>query len=312
MIRTVMVPLDESALAEQALPLAASIAKQAHARLLLVQVVPLPDEPLSIEDARLSIDEQVANMSSYARQYLRAIRKHLRASLNGADDDHALEIDVQTLVGEPGVALAEHADTAGVDLIVMATHGRSGFSRWALGSIADKVLQLSRVPVIAMRPDSTNMLNFVTPPPLKRILLTLDGSALAETAIPLTTELAQLFNADVNVFRAALLPAGAYTGLDTMQLQASLWPTAEQETNAYLNQVAGGLRDQGLRVQPLSAHNNIVESILTSAEEHNVDLIAMTTHGRTGLGRLVYGSVADRVLRGGHRPVLIIRPAMGG
>lgn len=308
MLRTIMVPLDESTLAEQALPLAISIAQQTGARLLLVEVVPLPIEPLALEDTFLSVDEQVASLSAYARQYLRGLRKRVVDGL--AQAGTPLEVGTHSLVGEPGAALADYAEESDVDLIVMATHGRSGFSRWALGSVADKVSQLSQIPVIVMRPDHNEALDLSQLPAPKRILVALDGSPLAEQAFPLTTELSKAFNAEMLIFRTATLPVGFYSAPETLALQPALWQAVEEETKNYLEGVAGRLSQEGLNVRSAIGQGNVVESILNATDQHSVDLIAMTTHGRTGLSRLVFGSVTDRVLRSGHRPVLIMRPPL--
>jgi nucleotide-binding universal stress UspA family protein len=310
MFRTVMVPLDGSPLAEQALPLAAAIAQRMGAWVVLVQVVPLPTAPLVLEGVEVSVAEQVERMADVAREYLTAKQQALTACLAGppaGNPANPARTSFHVLVGEAAPVLADYADSAGVDLIVMATHGQSGVSRWAFGSVADKLLQLSHAPLIALRPNEADSPSLAQLPPLETILVPLDGSELAEQILPLVTPLARSFDAELCLFRVAV-PLAVFAMSTDVMIQATLWDLAEQEACEYLETVGASLSKEGLRVRLLTGVTPIADAILRMAEEYNVGLIAMTTHGRTGLRRVVFGSVADRVLRAGHRPVLILRP----
>lgn len=309
MLQTMMVPLDGSALAEQALPLALSIAQRANARLVLVQAVPVPTDPLEVEPAWFSIDEQVELLRQEAQSYLQRIRDLLLlAPVPRADRPPPIEIAIRTIVGTPGPALADYAAQIEADLVVMATHGRTGLGRWALGSVADKLIQLSTVPLLLLRPGTETPIEFTDPPTVSRLLLPLDGSWLSATAIPLANEMAQLFDAEVILFRAATLPPLAYASPDLALLQVDLWEAARQDASNYLSAVRETLTTEGVRARALIAEDNVVAALLTAAIAEAVDLIVMTTHGRTGLNRTVFGSVADRVVRSGQCPVLLFRP----
>lgn len=306
MFRSILVPLDGSELAEQALPLALSIAARAGAELTLLQVVPLPDEPLPLEGVLLSVDEQLELLQANAREYLKDVVRRLQTA--APEEVRTLRVKRDTGVGEAALSIVDYATAVRADLIVMATHGRSGLSRWALGSVTDRVLQLGEVPMIIVRPPSVAPVSFDHLPALDRIMITLDGSELAERVFPVAAELGRLFNSEFLLFRAALLPAVSYASHDMVLLQTDLSASAEAEARTYLEAVAPTLEAQGFKVRTLSVANSAAESITAVAEESDVNLIAMTTHGRSGLSRVVYGSVTDRVVRSGTRPVLVVRP----
>jgi nucleotide-binding universal stress UspA family protein len=314
MINKVMVPLDGSPLAEQVLPLAAAIAWRGGADLLLVRVIPMPQAPLRVDGPTLSVAEQVERATWEVQQYLAAIKHQVfedLASLSSESPRDRIKIDIETTVGLPGIVLPDFAQEQGADLIVMATHGRTGLDRWARGSVADKVIQLSRVPIIAMRPGATGMLSIKRLPRLDRIMVTLDGSGLAETVLPLASRLARRLEAELVLFRVVRLPSLVQTtGPNGAMIETDLWGDLDDEAQRYMQRVAESLTREGVRVQTMLAHDDIAGSILATADTLDVDLIAMSTHGRTGLNRLVFGSIADRVLRASHRPVLIIRPPM--
>ncbi len=140
----------------------------------------------------------------------------------------------------------------------------------------------------------------------KRILCTLDGSPLAEKALPHATAVARAFDAQLILLRVVeppRLPAAPELGTFEMDLLAQLAEEAEE----YVKTKAGELREQGVNAHGVALDGHPVEVIAEYAKEHDIDLIVMATHGRSGLSRLAFGSVADRVLRLAHCPVLLIR-----
>ncbi len=143
---------------------------------------------------------------------------------------------------------------------------------------------------------------------IRRILVPLDGSQLAEAILPHVEYLAKLSNAEVVVLCVAV-PLRVYTDF------VVTYPLDEQaqlaEAEEYVRSVAAALRDKGLRVEPVARFGNAADEILSLAQEAGVDLIAMSTHGRSGLGRWVFGSVADKVLRAAAKPILLLKPCGG-
>jgi nucleotide-binding universal stress UspA family protein len=137
-----------------------------------------------------------------------------------------------------------------------------------------------------------------------RIMLTLDRSPLAEQALPHAVALAQAFRAHLDVL--AVVPLGAPDASGKYALHAD-WDAEAAESREYLAGVVSRLKDEGLQVTSEVARGNVAEEILRHAADSEADLLVMSTHGRSGLGRWVYGSIADRVLRHAPVPVLLVR-----
>jgi nucleotide-binding universal stress UspA family protein len=200
------------------------------------------------------------------------------------------------------------AQDAGADLLVMATHGRSGLGRWVYGSVAEAVLRQTPVPLLLVR--AWRIAN--KPPHFDahpRLLAPLDGSRAAETALPVASGLARQLGGELLLVRAAPAPT-AGTALDW-----ALAPDIGVETTAltrdatdYLARIADRLRQTGVAVQYAARCGEPAAIIEALGRERAVALVVMATHGRTGLPRLALGSVADAVLRQQDRPLLLVRP----
>lgn len=139
----------------------------------------------------------------------------------------------------------------------------------------------------------------------KNIMVPLDGSPLAEAILPQVVELARLHGAELVLLRVAL--AHGFPMADPMEAQG----VAVREAEEYLQKIGEGVRERGVRTSTVVRYGNPAEEILGHAEATSVDLIAMGTHGRTGVGRWVFGSVAEKVLRASRQPLLLLRAARG-
>jgi nucleotide-binding universal stress UspA family protein len=282
--RTLMVPLDRSPFAEQALPLALSIARRAGARLDLVSaqvLYALTDDP---NYGRLPFDPGAdVECRKQEQLYLDATAKELVSV-------HSVPTTTAVIDGLPADGLLERSGHDRADLIVMTTHGRGQVSRLFLGSVADELIRRSRVPLLLVRPVA-EAASFAADPVFENILIPLDGSALAEQVLPPALELARLMEARVTLLRVVE------------------YPSAHAEAEAYLEPLARPARQQGLRVRTrvmVAAH--AAEAILTEGEALTLNLIALATRGRGGLRRMLLGSVADKVIRGAVAPVLVYHP----
>jgi nucleotide-binding universal stress UspA family protein len=302
MYRTVLVPLDGSAFAEHALPLALSIAGRAGATLRLVRVhVPVAtayggDEPATDLDL-----ETPVKAAEYA--YLEEVSARLGKVCRIRQATALLE-------GRIADALSEQAVSADADLVVMTTHGRGPLSRFWLGSVADELVRRLSRPLLLVRPDETAP-ELAHPSALHHVLIPLDGSALAEGILDPALELGRLLEADFTLLRViepvilpdARLGGNAASGLNPVLLQA-----LQSEAQAYLERMAELLRARSVRVQTRVVSNRwAAGAILEEAGAHGLHLIALATHGRSGLARLLLGSVADKVVRGASVPVLLWR-----
>jgi nucleotide-binding universal stress UspA family protein len=248
--------------------------------------------------------EAEAKFVEQERAYLDEVVKRLAAVSPVAVTTAFLEGSVvaETLQG--------HAATSGVDLVVMTTHGRGPLSRFWVGSVADEMVRRARTPILLVRPRE-GAVDLAAEPVLRHVLIPLDGSALAEQALGPAAALGSLMQAEYTLLRVCgpeidlALPAYAALGgfgPDTEQLRL--------KAQEYVQQVAERLQGQGLKVQAqvvLGQHP--ASAILDTAGGMGVDLIALETHGRRGLSRLLLGSVADKVVRGASTPVLVHRSA---
>lgn len=299
MIRRVLVPLDGSALAESVLPAVQALATLTGAGVTLLQAV-APLEPLLVlpEDrGELALDRaEQAAAERDAVAYLATVARRLT--------EQHLIVDSRVVTEPPAGAIIRIGMT--VDLIAMATHGRSGVGRWVFGSVADKVLHGATVPVLLVRAGQAA----VAAGWPRRILVPLDGSALAEQALPLAALLARCASAELILTCSigwARAAAERALAIDVAGFGVTLPERAADQAHAYLTDIG-----QRLAVQGLAARSDIrgapaAEAILASAAEQAADLIVMSTHGRSGLGRWTYGSVADRVLRGAPIPIVLVR-----
>jgi nucleotide-binding universal stress UspA family protein len=304
MYRSLLVPLDGSAFAEHALPLALAIARRSGASVKLVRAHALLSLMYADGMSPFSFEAE-AKMMEEERAYLDEVAKRLAAVSPLAVTSTFLEGSViaETLQG--------HAATSGVDLVVMTTHGRGPLSRFWLGSVADEMLRRVTTPILLVRPQE-KAVDLAAEPVLRHVLIPLDGSALAEQVLGPAAALGSPMQAEYTLLRVygpeidLVLPAYAALG--------GFGPDTEQQlrlqAQEYVQQVAERLKGQGFKVQAqvvLGQHP--ASAILDTAQRLAVDLIALETHGRRGLPRLFLGSVADKVIRGASTPVLVHRSA---
>jgi nucleotide-binding universal stress UspA family protein len=290
MFEQILVPLDGSALGERALPMAAEIAKASNGRLILLRVVPyftvLAADPLLYEEMnRMGEDEALA--------YLRSVQETL---------DPQLPVDLEIEVGSAADSILQKAHEHNADLIVMSSHGRSGLNRWVYGSVAERILSQAPCPTLIINARQQSW-----QPVPKRILVPLDGSELAEKALDPVRDLATALGSEVHLLRVT---TSGHLRLETDSM-AEVFTDIEgkevEDANTYLQEAAGklGLADTVMAVAVASA--SIAEAIIDYAAENDIELIVMSSHGRTGLRRWVYGSVAEKVLRSSCCASMIVR-----
>ena len=281
MFDRILVPLDGSEMAEAVLTQVRRLLFRKDAEVLLVQAIGLPP---AVESDLSTI---LAILQARALEYLNGVGRRL--SEQGAR--------VRTFVrqGAPAETILEVAEKEEASLIAMSTHGRSGIARWVLGSVAEKVIRASPIPVLAVRsyegaaPVGAKELS------LKKILVAIDAADLSFEAIPPAIELARLFDARVLLVNVCEGPECAVP--------------VPQMTHAFVR-----FREAGLTVEPVMRVGDPASGILDACTEHGADLVALSTHGRSGVTRWVLGSVAEKVLRSATVPLLVVRnaPALRG
>ncbi len=296
----ILVPLDGSPLAEQALPCAAALGRGLAAELVLFGAVSIPPYSQEIlEKAGVKPDALLEQLREEAEAHLRDVLRQLQQA--GLNARHIVQY------GPAAESIVGYAERMDVRQIVMATHGYTGPQRWTHGSVAERVLQSARVPVLLVRVREGGSIDLEQPTCCQRILVPLDGSARAEGVLPSVTQIARALGSEVILFQVPIVyVSGWLTGEWFLPVQGVL-ATAEQDAKTYLSQMAARLREQGVSASTATQIGAVADSIMEHAEANHVDLIAMSTHGRTGLRRWTLGSVADRILRAGRVPILLVR-----
>jgi nucleotide-binding universal stress UspA family protein len=188
----------------------------------------------------------------------------------------------------------------------MSTHGRSGPERWYLGSVADKVLQSAVVPLLLYRPkeDEVSEVTF------QKIIVPLDESTLAKEALPTAEFLARTLDLELLLVRVLNTYSWAFTDLSPYgahNLPVELLQTIEEAATKYLDNTVAGLREKGLKADSRLMLGDPGSEINDLASQTPNSLVVISTHGRSGVGRMVMGSVADKVVRGSGSPVLLLR-----
>jgi nucleotide-binding universal stress UspA family protein len=295
MFTKILVPLDGSEVARRALAPAKALARWGKTPIVLARVPELAYMivPGDGVHALLYPEQSLDYSAGKAAEFLETLRVQMVAE----------GLTVETIVprGDVSAAIVEAAMEAEADLIVMSSHGYSGVSRWLLGSVAEKVLGIALCPVLVVRSDE----------PLRHMLVPLDGSALSEEAVEPALALAAGLGAKVTLFKAVpTLDRDEVQRLNQFEPGFG-WRVERDMTDeaaAYLAEVSRRHAHEGVTVETVVRFEPAAGSILDFAEARGIDLVAMATHGRTGLRRWVYGSVTEKVLRGGHHSMLVVRP----
>jgi nucleotide-binding universal stress UspA family protein len=299
-----LVPVDGSRLSEEAIPTAIAFAQKAgdagKITLLRIKQIDLAFYP---PEGTYAIPKGVY---PEVEEYLRKLATKIKSQ--------GVQVETFGSYGDPATAIVEVAEEHKCDVIVMVTHGRKGGSRLLHGSVADRVLQGASVPVMLLkhgeRPAST-----FSPESHLRLLVPLDGSELAEAVLPMAAQLALQLGASVTLLRSLDLPdltvannGRAAAGIDAIKV---IIPTERQHALAYLEKMQRQLESQGIPTATLMTEGGAAEDIALQASEMEkageVVFIVMATHGRTGLGRWLYGSVAGALLHLATTPLLIVR-----
>lgn len=303
MFKKILVPLDRSSLSEQALATAEAIAHASDGELSLVIA-----HAMSPYDGTLAAswsDAKDPKETTYIRQVADEIARGARVVVGGT-----------VATGAPVEAICRRTREIDADLIVMTSHGRTGFSRAWLGSVADGVVRSASVPVLMLRArnDTTALGHGHAMPLFHRILVPLDGSVTSSAVLKAAVSMAQCNDATLILLRV-VAPVPLYI----IDPQVPAYPTAIVDPDA-TKTVADEAEDELSTLAASLEHEDSIKSetvveiagatakaILDVGRQRGADLIAMTTHGR-GTSRLVIGSVTDKVLRGGHLPMLLLHP----
>jgi len=320
MFCTILVPLDGTPFGEQALPFAVSVARRSGAVLHLVHV---HAPTVSVEgpvllDARQDLQEQ-----GQERAYLAEVAG--RVTARAPEVPLATQLLEQGQAGNLADALLNYATKAQADLMVLSSHGRTGLARWWFGNVADDLVHRTSLPLLLVRGAEAPP-RWEPEPVFRHILIALDGSPLAEQVLKAVAPLGACMGSEYSLLRVVEpvpVPVADPAFTMTASIEASVIRSQQEEARAYLRRLAVRLRGESgaLAVHPCvvldpAPAEAIVDfigrepgSAACPDARHPVDLIALATHGRSGLSRLLLGSVAASVLKHTTVPLFLQRPA---
>ena len=306
MYKRMLVPLDGSELAEVVLPYAKELAGRLDLDIVFLHVCSAHEsESLAMHRAYVERAAEIARLQSREVQAKTGIQP-------GAKE---VETRGEVVVGHPAEEIVRYADESDIDLILMTTHGRSGIRRWVMGSVADKVLRASRVPIWLVRAGIPEQIVH-DKWPQRTILVPLDGSGLGESVLPHVEALAKQRGVELvdvvllRVCEPPVIPSDypADMPLSWEEHVKQITDHVKQVAEQYLAGVEKRLTDAGLRVRSEVLMGKPADEIIDYADKDPFNLIVMATHGFSGLTRWEYGNVANKVLHGVSSPIFLVRP----
>lgn len=335
--KKILVPLDGSEMTEGILPFVSHLAQKMRSELTLttvidperVQIPPVTEaRHESTEDYRIGtaptdpvvgattttvkskgpyVSQVVEQAERIASDSLAALAKGL---FDGEADDDVPKVSTKVLTGNVAEELVRFAKNEGFGLIAMATHGRTTLGRGILGSVADTVLRMSKVPVLALKPNEAEKYwgKFVQ---VENVIVPLDGTRLSESVLPYAEVLGRRLGATLLLTRAVdigsfSMPMDGYRYISTIPLDDELG----KESDEYLEGIAENLRADGLTVEAKTIWGTPAKAINSLAHDTPNNMVLMATHGRSGMGRWIMGSVTDKIVRSSGDPVLIVPPPL--
>jgi nucleotide-binding universal stress UspA family protein len=287
-----MIPLDGSRLSESSLAYLEALQGLGELEIHLVSVANLWEEFSTLGGPEAAEREHNV-LLSYVHEVARDIKDNLR-----------LAVISDVVYGMPAETIIDQADLLKPDLVVISTHGRSGVSRWRFGSVADKVIRGLTCPTLVIGPKATEEERWIEGdlvPPFRHILLPMDGSSLAEEAVPVVKQFADALGSTVHIFRAVSVPA-----VYELETTGLLLDDVFEAGRAYVAEEAKRFAPN--RTETEVRMGSAWVELERYIESNNIDLVIMTSHGRSAFTRTALGSVTDRLL-GGKAPVLIVHPA---
>lgn len=287
MFERILIPIDGSRLAEEMLERIRPLAEKARSAVLLLRVVDIPPS-IASRHASLGVGEPAlfSSIEKDATRYVEMRAKDLEIA--------GLRAKGIARIGSAAGTILDVARTERASLVAISTHGRSGVSRWVLGSVAERVVRHSDTPVLVAPSTARNGARAASGAEFapKRILVPIDGSAASLRILPHVWELSRLFGSEVGV----LFVHETFAGV-----------AIDPEAGERAFSGAKPLVPDSVRVSYDESEGEPGGAILDSTKQGAHDMVAMTTHGRSGVSRWLLGSVAEKVVRGSAVPVLLVR-----
>lgn len=287
--KNILVPLNGSELSEKALPYAKSIAKLKKSKLVLFAV---------------SLTIFTERRDRLFTSYLEVTAKEFNAE--------GIKTISATSYGDVAKEIVQYANSSKVDLIVMATHGYSKAKKWMFGSVTQKVLYGTEIPVLLIKPASPAISG-----EFNRILVPVDGSPFSEATLPYAVELVKKTDKEILLLHVCEPPIVPSYGLKPInptwkKYRDDIWEEKEKMATTYLAEKLDELKKNRIKASSRivkAQSGEVVKTIMQVSKEEDIDLIAVATQGQTGVNRRVYGSVANRIVEEISLPILLVRPA---
>ena len=306
MFKRILTPLDGSTLSEGILPYVRALAPALGARVELLQIHPnMTYELEQLEDAeQASITAALEPVQLRLQHQSESYLSKVAGDLEGL----GVETGIDVRFGPPAASIVEEAEQVEDTLIAMSTHGRAGVGRWIMGSVTDRVLHTTMTPLLVVHPErGAPSVDSVAD--ISTLIVPLDGSELAETVLPVAAAVAMATGASILLVRSLDAPSRSSLSVTELASRGVSEGTLEEaETAESLGARAAALREEGVAdVRTMVIRGNAAEEIEELARNTPDSMIVACTHGRSGVGRAVMGSVTDRLARHSGHPALIVR-----
>ena len=300
MFERILLPLDGSKLAERAIPYVWDLAGQLKAEVYLLHACP-PEHKTELSGHQLYLNNIADNL-----------RQRIKENWQPAWEP---KIQVEVILDEPVKAIFEYVKQKSISMVALTSHGATGLRAWAMGSVADNVVRGVGIPTLLIRikegrdiPEKKGL--------IQKILLPLDTSDASGISIPYAVQLATKLKASIALFSMAQtvytqnvismggMGGGSIVNLDYVDV------ATKKSTDEYLQRIADEIRKSGVEVTQNSILSmDAAYEILEMEKKIQPDLVVMATRGRSNVARWVLGSVAEKVLREGDRPILMVKEA---
>jgi nucleotide-binding universal stress UspA family protein len=313
--RRMLVPLDGSKLAEETFPYARELAARLNLDLDFLHVL-LPTESRLTTMSQVYVD----TLAVSAKEQIQKIQTTNKSK----GSISPIRVRSKVVTGYPAEEILKYSEENAVDIILMATHGNSGVRRWALGSVAYQVLHASNIPVLLIRsgiPDEIVYDQW----PQKTLLVPLDGSELAESALPHAKALANQRGLEaievllLSAYEPVIISPASYYLIptDVAPGMSTEWEGYVKEETAkakeacekYLSKIADQFKSVGIKVRTEAVLGKAAEEIIKYADKNPFQLIVMASHGRSGIKHFTFGSITERILLEVSVPVFIVIPS---
>ncbi len=292
MFDRILVPLDGSPESQKIRHWVVGIAAELESSVDLLAIIDSSRFKDSDADSSTEAESEIAH-------------KYLRTQADWFQE-HGVTVATHVVAGDPAETIIAQSRELDIKLIAMVTQRRSAFMRGILGSVSDRVLHATGVPIMLARPGET--LGFEDGAGLPRtVIVPLDGSDFSEGAIPFAEAIAKHGSGQV-LYLSGTAPNSSYASYALADPAISIDENGKSKTGSYLDNVVNRSVRRGVSATHIQVRETAAEAIIKEAAKSSDRIVVMTSHGASGIKRWLLGSVADKVIRSSEHPVIVIPP----